>query len=40
VIIGKLIPAGTGFTLGRFKAGPSDGSASQWTEVGDGSAAV
>ncbi|MBI1793122.1 MAG: DNA-directed RNA polymerase subunit beta' [Chloroflexi bacterium] len=40
VIIGKLIPAGTGFTLGRFKAGPSDGSASQWTEVGDGSAAA
>jgi DNA-directed RNA polymerase subunit beta' len=38
VIIGKLIPAGTGFTLGRFKPGPSDGSASQWTEVGDGSA--
>jgi DNA-directed RNA polymerase subunit beta' len=37
VIIGKLIPAGTGFTLGRFKAGPSDGASSQWTEINESS---
>ncbi|MBV6397591.1 MAG: DNA-directed RNA polymerase subunit beta' [Anaerolineales bacterium] len=40
VIIGKLIPAGTGFTPDRFKkgAGGEQGS-SQWTEIPDGSAA-
>jgi DNA-directed RNA polymerase subunit beta' len=38
VIIGKLIPAGTGFTHGRFandSKGDGDGSASQWTEISD-----
>jgi len=35
VIIGKLIPAGTGFTPGRFKAGPTEGTSSQWTEVSE-----
>ena len=40
VIIGKLIPAGTGFTPGRFKAEPSDGGASsQWTEIAESTAA-
>jgi len=42
VIIGKLIPAGTGFTQGRFKengGNGSDGSSSQWTEISDASAA-
>jgi DNA-directed RNA polymerase subunit beta' len=39
VIIGKLIPAGTGFTPGRFKAEPSDGSSSQWTEISENVAA-
>ena len=42
VIIGKLIPAGTGFTQGRFKengGNGSDGSSSQWTEISDTSAA-
>jgi len=34
VIIGKLIPAGTGFTHGRFaNEGNGDGGASQWTEM-------
>jgi DNA-directed RNA polymerase subunit beta' len=36
VIIGKLIPAGTGFTHGRFAEhgnGSADGGASQWTEM-------
>jgi DNA-directed RNA polymerase subunit beta' len=40
VIIGKLIPAGTGFIHGRFANegngnGSSDGGASQWTELSD-----
>ena len=35
VIIGKLIPAGTGFTHGRFANEESDGSSSQWTEISD-----
>jgi hypothetical protein len=36
VIIGKLIPAGTGFTHGRFaNEGNGDGGASQWTEISD-----
>jgi DNA-directed RNA polymerase subunit beta' len=39
VIIGKLIPAGTGFIHGRFANEKSDGSASQWTEISDASAA-
>jgi DNA-directed RNA polymerase subunit beta' len=43
VIIGKLIPAGTGFIHGRFANEESDGngsgSASQWTEISDASAA-
>jgi DNA-directed RNA polymerase subunit beta' len=38
VIIGKLIPAGTGFTQGRFKEN-GDGSSSQWTEISDATAA-
>ncbi|HSL46142.1 MAG TPA: DNA-directed RNA polymerase subunit beta' [Anaerolineales bacterium] len=33
VIIGKLIPAGTGFIHGRFANEESDGSSSQWTEI-------
>jgi DNA-directed RNA polymerase subunit beta' len=40
VIIGKLIPAGTGFTPGRFKAEPGgDGASSQWTEINESAAA-
>jgi DNA-directed RNA polymerase subunit beta' len=39
VIIGKLIPAGTGFIHGRFANEESDGSSSQWTEISDASAA-
>ena len=39
VIIGKLIPAGTGFTQGRFKEGNGDGGSSQWMEISDASAA-
>ncbi len=39
VIIGKLIPAGTGFIHGRFANEKSDGSSSQWTEIPDSSAA-
>jgi DNA-directed RNA polymerase subunit beta' len=39
VIIGKLIPAGTGFIHGRFANEKSDGSSSQWTEISDASAA-
>jgi DNA-directed RNA polymerase subunit beta' len=35
VIIGKLIPAGTGFKHGRFADEKGDGSASQWTEISD-----
>jgi len=35
VIIGKLIPAGTGFIHGRFANEKSDGSSSQWTEISD-----
>ena len=33
VIIGKLIPAGTGFIHGRFANEEGDGSSSQWTEI-------
>ncbi|HET9587323.1 MAG TPA: DNA-directed RNA polymerase subunit beta' [Anaerolineales bacterium] len=41
VIIGKLIPAGTGFTQGRFKEsnGEGESSSSQWTEISDATAA-
>jgi DNA-directed RNA polymerase subunit beta' len=39
VIIGKLIPAGTGFIHGRFANEESDGSSSQWTEISDTTAA-
>ena len=40
VIIGKLIPAGTGFTLNRFRSEPiMDGSSSQWTDIPESSAA-
>jgi len=40
VIIGKLIPAGTGFTPDRFKKSPGgEQGSSQWTEIPDGSAA-
>jgi DNA-directed RNA polymerase subunit beta' len=36
VIIGKLIPAGTGFVPDRFKNGDEEsGAASQWTELSD-----
>jgi DNA-directed RNA polymerase subunit beta' len=35
VIIGKLIPAGTGFVPDRFKNGDESGAASQWTELPD-----
>jgi DNA-directed RNA polymerase subunit beta' len=36
VIIGKLIPAGTGFVHGRFDdIAKTDGSSSQWTEIQD-----
>ncbi len=38
VIIGKLIPAGTGFIHGRFANEESDGSSSQWTQISDASA--
>jgi DNA-directed RNA polymerase subunit beta' len=37
VIIGKLIPAGTGFTQGRFKAAGGEVGSSQWTEIPDSS---
>ncbi len=39
VIIGKLLPAGTGFVPGRFKGTTSDGSSSQWTEISESMAA-
>ena len=39
VIIGKLIPAGTGFIHGRFANEESDGSSSQWTEISSDAAA-
>jgi DNA-directed RNA polymerase subunit beta' len=41
VIIGKLIPAGTGFIQGRFKKeGSSEVGSSQWTEISDSSSAL
>ena len=39
VIIGKLIPAGTGFIHGRFANEERDGSSSQWTEISSDAAA-
>jgi len=39
VIIGKLIPAGTGFIHGRFANEESNGNSSQWTEISDATAA-
>ena len=39
VIIGKLLPAGTGFTPGRFAPKTGDGASSQWTEIGEATAA-
>jgi DNA-directed RNA polymerase subunit beta' len=40
VIIGKLIPAGTGFTHGRFtKVTDGEQGSSQWTEIPDSSSA-
>jgi len=40
VIIGKLIPAGTGFTQGRFKKeGTGEVGSSQWTEIPDSASA-
>ncbi len=39
VIIGKLLPAGTGFVPGRFAEVTSDGSSSQWTEISESAAA-
>ena len=39
VIIGKLIPAGTGFIQGRFtEVGPAEPGSSQWTELPDSTA--
>jgi DNA-directed RNA polymerase subunit beta' len=39
VIIGKLIPAGTGFIHGRFANEEGNGNSSQWTEISDPTAA-
>ncbi|HTP00258.1 MAG TPA: DNA-directed RNA polymerase subunit beta' [Anaerolineales bacterium] len=39
VIIGKLLPAGTGFTPGRFTGAAGDGASSQWTEISESAAA-
>ena len=39
VIIGKLIPAGTGFIHGRFANEEGNGNSSQWTEISDATAA-
>jgi DNA-directed RNA polymerase subunit beta' len=39
VIIGKLIPAGTGFTQGRFKNDEGETGSSQWTEIPDSASA-
>ena len=40
VIIGKLIPAGTGFIHGRFANEERDGSSSQWTEISSDASAA
>ncbi len=39
VIIGKLIPAGSGFVPDQFKDVTSDGSSSQWMEIGESASA-
>ncbi len=39
MIIGKLLPAGTGFTPGRFTDVTGDGASSQWTEISESAAA-
>jgi DNA-directed RNA polymerase subunit beta' len=39
VIIGKLIPAGTGFLPDRFKDVKNDGASSQWMEIGESASA-
>jgi DNA-directed RNA polymerase subunit beta' len=39
VIIGKLLPAGTGFTPGRFKPANGEGASSQWTEISESATA-
>ena len=39
VIIGKLLPAGTGFVPGRFAPKTGEGASSQWTEIGELTAA-
>jgi DNA-directed RNA polymerase subunit beta' len=35
VIIGKLLPAGTGFVPGRFAPKEGEGASSQWTEISE-----
>ena len=35
VIIGKLLPAGTGFVPGRFAPKTGEGASSQWTEISE-----
>ncbi len=39
VIIGNLLPAGTGFTPGRFKTEPGEATSSQWSEISETAAA-
>jgi DNA-directed RNA polymerase subunit beta' len=39
VIIGKLLPAGTGFVPGRFAAKTGEGASSQWTDISESSPA-
>jgi len=39
VIIGKLLPAGTGFVPGRFAPKEGEGASSQWTEISETAAA-
>ena len=39
VIIGKLLPAGTGFVPGRFAPKTGEGASSQWTEISESTAA-
>jgi DNA-directed RNA polymerase subunit beta' len=39
VIIGKLLPAGTGFTPGRFTPKTAEAGSSQWTEISETAAA-
>ena len=39
VIIGKLLPAGTGFVPGRFAPKTGEGASSQWMEIGESAVA-